>query len=221
MRASPIIAALFATLVLCMTAASAAAAQTDSKPLFTHRPWLCIGRGFVAMVPLYRPQPLIVIKISSKGIEAPQTLPTTGNEVHGLQCVGSDIELLVQEAGSDHFSVLPFSVKQSAVKQEQREDINWPLGKVGTPPDVERRMEAFHGMGRAGDDMTGNWYIQVPSPEGRPGHIYKVHFVETETGSPRNGLAVTLVVNLFEETLDRKVTQTVPLIREEVSVVYD
>jgi hypothetical protein len=155
------ITAVVAVFVLCMATTSTPAAEKGSKPLFTHRPSLCVGRNFVAMVPVSRPQPLIIIKVGDKGMEAPQTIPTTGNEeVFGLQCVGSDIELLVRETGADHFSVLPFTTWPS-IQPEPREDINWPIGKVSTPPAIERRMNGFHQIGRAGDDMRGNWYVRA------------------------------------------------------------
>jgi len=137
-------AVLSCMLVLCLATGIAAAAQETNKPLFTDQVWLCIGRGFVAMVPLARPQPLVVINIDHKGIGQPDKIATTGNEVFGLQCMGSHIELLVRQGESDHFSVLPFSVRGDGIKQEPREDINWSIdGKFPTPSGIERREEAF------------------------------------------------------------------------------
>ena len=71
--------------------------------------------------------------------------------------------------------------------------------------------------------MLGDWYIQVQRIVGNTRHAYAVHFVHTETRS-REALAIKLVVDLLEETLDKlpfsmrdgKVTQSVPLIREQI-----
>ena len=56
----------------------------------------------------------------------------------------------------------------------------------------------------------GDWYVNmigVPSKR-----VYEVHFVKTEKHS-RNGLTTTLTVDLLEESVDRKVNRSVPLIR--------
>lgn len=74
------------------------------------------------------------------------------------------------------------------------------------------------GVGQAGDGMRGNWYVQGGYS---PGHIYEVHFVETETRYRKDATTVKFVVDLLEETQDRKVTQSVPLIEEEVDAVLD
>ena len=210
MRAGRANAVLSCVFVLCVTTAVTGAVQKTSKPLFTDQVWLCIGRGFVAMVPLARPQPLVVINIDSKGIEQPQRIPTTGNEVFGLQCMGSHIELLVREGESDHFSVLPFSVHEDGVKEEPREDINWSISrKPTTPSAIERRQEAFDWMTRAGAGSRGNWYTDVLGAY-TPGHTYELHFVESRTQH-----CADLVVDLLEESLTpKKITKSVPLIRE-------
>lgn len=214
MRPSPRKIALSAILfVLCVTTASSVVAQPAAKkPLFTETPMLCVGGGFVAMVPLGRPQSLVVIRIGSEGIEEPQTIPTTGNEVHGLKCVGSYVELLVVGTGSDHFSILPFSVQESGIQPQPREDINWSTSrKAPTPPEIERRLEAFYDI----LNTRGDWYVVVPRVA-NPDRVYEVHFFKTK----KKGDSI-FVVTLLEETLDRKVTRSVPLIREEVADVYD
>jgi len=195
-------------LVLCFTTAVSAASQDTSKPLFNDQAWLCIGRGFVAMLPLARPQPLVVIDVGHNGIEPPEKIATTGNEVFGLQCMGSHIELLVREGESDHFSVLPFSVERDRVQQEPREDINWSISRKPTMPSpIERRQEAFDWMTRAGGASRGDWYTDLRGAT--PGYAHEVHFVAS-----RNRNCGDLKVDLLEETLPgRKVTKTVPLIK--------
>jgi len=82
-RATTILLALFA---LCVFATSAASAQTSSKPIFTdYPPYLCVGGGFVAMAGISPRDPLIVIPIDVNGIEAPQTIPSVGDAVRGMQ----------------------------------------------------------------------------------------------------------------------------------------
>ena len=205
--------------VLWISATSTAAGQTSTKPLFTdYPPWLCVGGGFVAMVPLSRPQPLMVIRIGAKGIEAPQTISTTNNEVRGLQCSGSHIELLVREGESDHFSILEFNVQESAINAGLREDLNWSISrKAATPPTIEHTMDTFDWIGsRAGSWMRGDWFVEVPRNDNL-GHIYEVHFVRTEA----RGM-VKLEVTLLEETLGRKkVTRSIPLVRFEASDASD
>ena len=203
-------AVLSCTLLLCFTTGVASAAQETNKPLFTDQVWLCIGRGFVAIVPLARPQPLVVMNIDHKGIEQPERIATTGNEVFGLQCMGSHIELLVREGGSDHFSVLPFSVQDDGVRGEPREDINWSISrKPAMPSAIERRQEAFDWLTRApGVGSRGNWYADVLGAF-TPGHRYELHFIASRTQH-----CADLTVNLLEETLpSRKITKTVRLIR--------
>jgi hypothetical protein len=122
---------VFAALILSVATTHTMASQASTPQQFFTRqaPWLCVGGGFVAMVPLARPQTLFIIPIDGNGIEALQKIPTTGNEVFGLQCIGSHIELRVREEGSDHFSVLPFSVDGNTIKPEDREDINWSISQ--------------------------------------------------------------------------------------------
>jgi hypothetical protein len=197
---------LFAVFVV----SSAAFAQKSGKmPLFTHETSLCAGSGFVAMVSFSRPQSLTVVTVSSKGIGAPQTILTTGNEVFGLQCMGSHLELRVRQGESDHFSVLPFSVSGDTIQPEAREDIDWSIARNGTMPSViERRIERFD-VG-AGAGMRGDWYVHVGDT---PGHIYVLHFVEAERSD--RGLETRLTVDLLSETYDHKIVQAVPLIHFE------
>lgn len=210
-------------LLLCAATTSSAVAQTTTKqPLFNHRPYMCIGSGFVALVPSGDPPgltTLMVIKIGSKGIEEPQKFTLKDSTFFGLQCMGYHIELLVTQKGSDHFSVLPFRIWHN-VEPEEREDIDWSARNGPVPSKIERRTDGFHQTGRAGDNMRGDWYVEVNASEGRPYHRYEVHFVETEFES-KDAVAIKLVVTLLEETLGRKVSQSVPLINEEVTEVYD
>jgi hypothetical protein len=204
---------LAAFFLLCVTVAIPAGAQTVAKkPLFTERPWLCVGSGFVAMVPLSSPQPLVVIRIAGNGIEAPQTIPTTGNEVQGLKCAGSFVELLVVATGADHFSVLPFHIQSSAVEPEQREDIGYSASRKGpTPPEVERKLETFYDI----LNIRGDWYAEVPRAM-HPEHLYEVHFVNvTKQGD------TFFAVDILDETPAKKVAHSVPLVRMQVANVYD
>jgi hypothetical protein len=194
-----------------MVSASPARAPTAApKPLFTQRPWLCVGGGFVAMVPLSRPQPLTVIRIGSNGIEAPQTIATTGNEVHGVTCSASYVELLVVREGSDHFSVLPFRMEGNAVQPEPREDINYSQ-KAPIPPEIDRRLQAFDDI----LNIRSDWYVELPRVN-QPGHTYEVHFVNTQKGQD-----AFFAVSLLEETPPRKVIRSVPLVNLQVANVYD
>ncbi len=192
-------------------------AQRLQLPLLTDQTWFCIGGGFIAMSPFSRPQPLIIIKIGGKGIEAPLTIPTTGSEVFGMQCLGSHLELLVRESGSDHFSVLPFHVQPGPIEREQREDIDWSISqKPSMPPAIERRLEAFHGPGSLpGSTMWGDWYEEVPRVD-NTGHAYEVHFLRRQTGD-----TIRVVVDLLEETFTRKATRSISLIRAKLVDVKD
>jgi hypothetical protein len=229
MKAFPANAALFAVFVLCVAATSTAAAQTSNKAIFAgpeyDPPWLCVGSGFVAMLRTGYHQPLIVVTIDRNGIEAPQRLSIEGNESFGMQCVGSHVELLVRETDSDHFSVLPFSVEQNTIEREQREDIDYSLALAGPMPSaIARRIDEFYRTELYPTGMLGDRYVQVWRIVGNASHAYAVHFVYTETRS-RQGLALKLVVDLLEEALDKlpfsmkdgKVTQLVPLIREQTT----
>jgi len=208
---------LFAMLILSVATTRTQAAQANSPQQFftIQAPWLCVGDGFVAMVQLARPQTLFVIPIDANGIEAVQKITTTGNEVFGLQCVGSHIALRVREDGSDHFSVLPFAVNGNTIKLEQREDINWSISQnAAMPPAIQRRMNEFNTPGLLpGSGMRGDWYVQVPA--NNRNHVYEVHYAIAETRS-RDALMTTVSVTLLEETRDRKVTKTVPLVRQRV-----
>ena len=64
---------------------------------------------------------------------------------------------------------------------------------------------------------TGDWRVLVGQIPDRPNNKYEVHFVSTETRYPRGGVTDKLVVDLLEETLDGKVTKSVPLVKIEAS----
>ena len=207
-------ATVCAVLAVCLTATNVAAEQAGNSPPFTRKaPSLCVGGGFVAMVPWGFSQPLVVIRISSKGIEAPQTFPTTGYYVGGMQCAGSYIELLVQQKGSDHHSILPLRVQSASFEVEPREELLESIAPSRpTPRDVERKMERFGGIGRTAWTAVGDWTVEVPWVD-NPGRVYFVHFVHTEAIVRGSGVSTRIVVTLLEETYSRRIIRSVPLIR--------
>jgi hypothetical protein len=74
-------------------------------------------------------------------------------------------------------------------------------------------MDQFNAIGSvSGAGMRGDWYVSVPRVNNRD-HIYEVHYAITRTRST-DGHATTVSVTPLEETLDRKITKTVPLVRE-------
>jgi hypothetical protein len=95
------------------------------------------------------------------------------------------------------------------IEQGQPEDLNWSISRNATMPhDIERRLDEFHGIGSlAGVGMMGDWYVMVPRVYSLD-RIYEVHFVATHKGP-----VSTLVVNLREETFNRRVTRSVPLLQ--------
>jgi hypothetical protein len=130
---------LAALLVFCVVTPSTLAAQQTSKPIFTdNAPWLCVGGAFVAMVGLNRDAPLIVVRIGSKGIAAPQTIPLTGNEVTGLQCSASRIEVLAWKGGLKTPAILPFTVGYYEIYNEPLEQLDWPNSqRAQMPPAIK------------------------------------------------------------------------------------
>jgi len=192
------------------------APQTSSKPIFTdYPPYFCVGGGFVAMAGISPRDPLIVIPIDANGIEAPQTIPPVGDAVLGMQCSGSHIELLVNDYKSGRLIMPLYTVQEHrwdlpSIREEQREELNLP--KSGpTPPAAEHKKDSFDWVGsRAGAHMRGDWYILVPQVVYRPNNTYEVHFVSTHGNTWDK-----LVVTLLEETLDKKVTRSVPLVHIE------
>ena len=200
---------------------TSAVAQTSSKPLFTdYPPYLCVGNGFVAMAGISPRDPLIVIPIDVNGIEAPQTIPSVGDAVLGMQCSASHIELLVNDYKSGRLIMPLYKVQwtyqsPTTIYEEHREDLDLP--KSGpTPPALNYRKESFEWGGNRAGYARGDWYVRVSVTE-RPNNTYEVHSVSTNTG----GVA-KLVVTLLEETLDKKrVTKSVPLVHIEASIVND
>lgn len=194
-------------------ATGSAAAQTNNKPLFTdYPPYLCVGGGFVAMAGISKRDPLIVIPIDVNGIETPQIIPSVGDAVIGIQCSGCRIELLVNDYKSRSL-IMPLylvqwhSQRPSTISEEQREDLDLP--KFGpTPPAISFKKDSLEwGGNRAGGYMRGDWYVWVPQVVDRPNNTYEVHFVPTHAKN-----CSKLVVTLLEETLDKKVTRSVPLV---------
>jgi hypothetical protein len=187
-RAQPSTIALllsFLVFTLSLEAPTTATAQKPTNALFTdYPPWLCVGGSFVAMVGLSKDRPLLVIRIDGKGIEAPQTIPLSGNEVRGLQCSGSRIEVLVWKGGSDIPSILPFTVGYYEIYNEPHEELDWlNSGRARMPSAIQNKVEAFDWIGsRAGVWMRGDWYVEVPRVDDRPNNSYELHFVSNNTG---------------------------------------
>jgi hypothetical protein len=209
MRLSRVGFALFPSLVACMVASTGRAAQGGTKPLFSDFPsrMLCLDGPLVAMVSL-RPNQLVVLRIGPAGIEEPQRLRVNFDDVYGMKCTWGQIELLVQAAGSDRFSRLPFSIHDGTIQQGQPRDIDYSIsGKAPTPPEVED----FHQIAMDLQQTRGDWYVNILGV--RSTRVYELHFVKTERLS-RNGLTTRFTVDLLEEGSGRKVTKSVPLIRE-------
>ncbi|HXX01893.1 MAG TPA: hypothetical protein VEJ00_11795 [Candidatus Acidoferrales bacterium] len=195
--------AVIAHIVLCILA-SAAQAQTKSKPLFSEPLSLCSGHGFVAMAPFSWSESFVVVMIDEKGIEAPKTIQTPNNGIIGLQCLGSHLELHVREDQSDHSSVLPYAIRDGKIEPEPREDINWSIsGKGPMPSAVERRSDGF-GASAANAATRGDWYELVCIGVN---HIYELHRVFHEIDGVSKFRA-----ELVEETFDHKVTKALPLV---------
>jgi len=181
-----------------------------------------VGGGFVAMAGIGRSDQLVVIPIDVNGIEAPHTIRLAGDEVRGMQCSTSHIELLVIDYKSDRLIMPLYTVEWhsqslTTINEEKPEDLNLP--KSGpTPPAVKHRRDSFGwGGNTAGGYTRGDWYVWIPQVVDRPSNTYEVHFVSTNTG----GVA-KLIVTLLEETLDRKkITKSVPLVHIEAVEVND
>jgi hypothetical protein len=203
---------LSALLTICLLATSTVRAQTSSKPLFTaYPPHLCVAGGFVAMAGISRRNPLVVIPIDVNGIEPPQTIPSVGDEVLGMLCSNSQIELLVRDYESNRLIISLYAVQwhsgnPTTIHEEQPEELNLP--KAGpTPPAVVFRKGSLEWQGRSWAGARGDWYVWVPQVVDRPNNTYEVHFVSTHGKH-----CGKLVVTLLEETLDKKVTRSVPLV---------
>jgi hypothetical protein len=183
--------------------------QTSSKAIFTdYPPYLCVGGDFVAMSSNHR---LIVIAINVNGIEAPQTMPSEG---FGLRCSASHIEQLRNDEKSGRLILLLYTVQShsqslSTIREEQPEEI--PLPKSGQwPAALVHLKDSFWQGNRADLHTRGDWYVSVPQVVGRPNNIYEVHFVSVHAKDSDK-----LIVDLLEETLDKNVTQSVPLVHIE------
>jgi hypothetical protein len=207
---------LVAFLGLPTILADAQTAQTSSKPIFTdYPPYLCVGGGFVAMAGIGLRDPLVVITIDVNGIETPQTIPAVGDEVLGMQCSSSRIELLVRDDKSGRLITPLYAVqwqfqRPSTIHEEQREDLNLP--KTGpVPPAISFRKDSLQGgKNRAGGYARGDWYVWVSEVVDRPNNAYEVHFV-----SSHDNQCGSLVVTLLEESQDKKVIRSVPLVHIE------
>lgn len=214
LRYGIVIGVLFA---LCFFSTSIMRAQASRKALFTdYPPYLCIGGGFVAMAGIGHNDPLVVVLIDVNGVEKPQIIPT-GDAVRGMLCSASHIELLVQDYKSDRWLVPLYTVEwrsrsRSTIHEDGVEELNVP--RAGrTPPAIAHRWDSLEWQGnRAGGFARGDWYVWVPQVVDRPNNTYEVHFVRTEIRHRGGGATSKLVVDLLEETLDRKVTKSVPLV---------
>src|SRR5262249_35598340 len=112
--------------------------------LFTHFPtnMLCTDGPFVAMVSVC-PQQLVVVRIGRTGIEKPQKLSLKYDGVYGMKCGWRRVELLVQAAGSDHFSRLRFMIGGDTIQQEQPQDVDYSVSGKGPTP---REVDDFYGI---------------------------------------------------------------------------
>ncbi len=205
------------TLAFCTAAAAGSTPAPAEKPLLTDQPYLCVGAGFVAMVPSSgsRP-PLIILRISASGIEEPETLQLNGGEeFDGLRCTESVAVLLVRDTKSSQLCEVPFYIEKDGIERGPQEATPQPtVREVWTPRRLLRiKKDTFQGAPRAGDGMRGNWYVEVPAPIAPMYRQYELHFVETKKHD--RGLVTSLVVSLLEETFGWKVTRSVPLIHYE------
>ncbi len=193
-----------ALLAACLLTTNIADAQT--RALFTdYAPYLCVGGGFVAMGGTHSAD-LIVMPIDVNGIEAPQTIARF-DAINGMRCAAHHIELLVLDYKSGHTTKLLYNVqwhsqRPSTIDEDQREDIN--VSRRPEPPAVDF---LEWGGNRAGGYGRGDWYEWVPQVVDRPNNTYEVHFVSTHSKN-----CGKLAVTLLEETLDKKVTHSVPLV---------
>ncbi len=215
MKSSPTILVLSSVLAICVLTTNAAGAQTSGKAIFTdYPPYLCVGGGFVAMNGISHRASLIVIPIDVNGIEPPQIMPSVGDAVVGMQCSAHYIELLVDNHKSELitplYAVQWHSGLPSTIHEEQQEGLELP--KVGAaPPAIAYKKDSLEwGGNRAGGYVSGDWYVRVPQVVDRPNNTYEVHFVSTHRKN-----CGKLVATLLEETLDKKVTRSVPLVHIE------
>jgi hypothetical protein len=210
MRISAVTSTLLVLSVVCLTTNNAAA--QSAKALYTgYPPYLCVGGGFVAMMGISKGAALVVISIDDKGIEAPQPTPVPDVDIRGMGCSGSHIELLVRGEGvSGHYSTILFIVRGGKAREWQRQDLNWS-GYGPTQPEIEYEVDSLDWVGsRAGGFMRGDWYVWVPRVVGRPNNSYELHFIS----SHGRGYS-KFVADLLEESADKKVTRSVPLVRIE------
>jgi len=186
-------------------------AQTEAgQPLFTYFPtmMLCADTGFVALASVH-PLELTVIRISEKGIEEPQGIPLTYEDVYGMKCGPGRVELLSRISGSDHFSRLLFTIGEKSIQPGNPQDIMYSISaKLATPPEIED----FHEIPLRLKRTTGDWRVRIFG--GPPNRYFELHFVKTETRSSR-GLNTHFAVDLLEKTFDQKVVRSLALIRDD------
>src|SRR4029077_650476 len=173
-------------------------------------PYLCVGGGFVAMAGIHRNADLIVMPIDVNGINAPQPIAQF-DAINGMRCGAHHIELLALDYKSGHTNKFLYTVQwhsqsPSTVHEDQKEDIS--VLRIGPEPPA---MDFLNwGGNTAGGYRRGDWYEWVPQVVDRPNNTYEVHFVSTHEKN-----CGKLVVTLLEETRDKKVTRSVPLVHIE------
>ena len=177
------------------------------QPLFTYFPsqMICSDDSFVAMTPGVLPSELVIVRIGPQGIEPPQKIPLAYHDVYGIKCNYQRIELLVREERADNFSRLPFSIRETGIQKENAIPIAYSISQKGPLPS---EIEDFHKVQLL---PLGDWYASVPAYP-RFNVMYELHFTRTQQRSAK-ALTTKLSVDLVDETLDRRVNKTVPLIR--------
>jgi len=202
---------LFAFALAHLVLRTDAGAQANKPaPLFTQIPYplICADSSFVAMASVAHPNQLIVIRIGSTGIEEPRTIPL-GYDVYGMKCNYQRVELLVEGEKEDFFSRLPFTIREDSIERQKTIPINYSISQKGPTP-VE--IEDFHKIQSL---PLGDWYVRIPAYR-RANIAYQLHFVRTVERT-RDEMKTRLVIDLLEETFDRKVNKIVPLVRVENS----
>lgn len=147
---------------------------------------------------------LIIIRIGVNGIEEPRTI-LLEDDVYGMKCNYQRVELLIQRQNEDFFSRLPFVIREDSIERQKPIPIDYAISEKGPTP-IE--IEDFHKVMAL---PLGNWYVQVPGAA-RPNKVYELHFIRST-----EQLRSSFVIDLVEETSDKRVIKSVPLVRVENS----
>jgi len=184
--------------------------QSGAVPLFTEfpSPLICADSSYVAFASVRHPIQLTIIRIGPTGIEQPRKI-SVETDVYGMKCNYQRVELLIEGQNEDFFSRLPFSIREDAIEREKPIPINYSISGKGPMP-IE--IEDFHKIQAR---QLGDWYVGIPAYP-KVNTAYELHYVSTLERSSE-ALKTKLVVDLLEETLDRTVTKTMPLVRVENS----